>query len=238
MNLKFTNPILPIGEIKIPDEFSMPRLEKLKKCMDFYRTNGYFDRQIIVDSDKTLHDGYCAYITAVLIGVHKVKVLVVSDKPCNVNVKFTGSMEQLGRALKPVICKSVDSKPEPVKLYCVKSYQPGVWLTSGKIYELREDDTVVMDDGYIDTYDDEVLNEIPFKQYFVPLVRRPAKVGEWVYIVNAHNDGTHVLTEVHNEDIFKVEFVDKSRRPVKVVNGTWLWEDEYLVLDGYTGDSE
>lgn len=242
MKLTFTNNTLPIGEIKITKEFSstMPRLAKLKKCMDFYRTNGYFDRQIIVDSDKTLHDGYCAYITAVLIGVHKVKVLVVSDKPFNVNVKFTGSMEQLGRALKPVICKSVDSKPEPVKLYCVKDYRGN--LTRGKIYEVK-DGFMRYDDGskafmqWMDIAED-IKESWLFKDgYLVPLVRRPAKVGEWVYIDNAHiNDNSHIYGDVHNGAIFKVSFAGTGSRPVRVNYNTWLWEDEYLVLDGFKGD--
>lgn len=235
MKLTFTNNTLPIGEIKIPEEFSMPRLEKLKKCMDFYRTNGYFDRQIIVDSDKTLHDGYCAYITAVLIGVHKVKVLVVSDKPCNVNVKFTGSMEQLGRALKPVICKPVDSKPEPVKLYCVKDYRGN--LTRGKIYEVK-DGFMRYDDGskafmqWMDIAED-IKESWLFKDgYLVPLVRRPAKVGEWVYITEDYS-GHHCKPGY----IYRVNFKAENDGVYFKQDGTgYVKQSEYLVLDGYTGD--
>ena len=80
MKLKFERVTMPTGEIKITSAFSqsMPKLSKLKTCMDFYRANGYFDRQIIVDSDKYLHDGYCAYLTAKLLDVQTVRVLMVS----------------------------------------------------------------------------------------------------------------------------------------------------------------
>lgn len=80
MKLKFKKVTMLTDEIKITSAFSrsMPKLSKLKTCMDFYRANGYFDRQIIIDSDKYLHDGYCAYLTAKLFDVQTVRVLMVS----------------------------------------------------------------------------------------------------------------------------------------------------------------
>ena len=80
MELKFKKVTMPTEEIKITSAFSrsMPKLGKLKACMDFYRANGYFDRQIIIDDGKYLHDGYCAYLTAKLLDVQVVRVLMVS----------------------------------------------------------------------------------------------------------------------------------------------------------------
>ena len=37
-----------------------------------------------------------------------------------------------------------ESNPEPVKLYCVKSYKPGEWLTKGNVYE-RNGDAITYD---------------------------------------------------------------------------------------------
>lgn len=87
MKLKFTHPTIPTSEVKITKAFSqhMPRFEKLKSCVDFYRKNDYFDRQIIVDADGYLHDGYCAYLVAVLAGVAEVKVLMVAEKAVRSN---------------------------------------------------------------------------------------------------------------------------------------------------------
>lgn len=97
-------------EIKITSAFSqsMPRLSKLLACADFYRTNGRFDRQIIIDSDKYLHDGYCAYLTAKLLGVQTVKALMVS------------AMEEQSKP-------TVTSKPSTVKATeTQKQFHPGM----------------------------------------------------------------------------------------------------------------
>lgn len=47
MKLTFTNHTLSIGEVEIAKAFALPSLGKLKPCMDFYRANNRFDRQII-----------------------------------------------------------------------------------------------------------------------------------------------------------------------------------------------
>ena len=76
-------------------------------------------------------------------------------------------------------------------------------------------------------------------EFIVPLVKRPAKIGEWVYITNARNDDcSHIYGGVHNGAVFKVRCVGVGSRPVRVNSNTWLWDDEYLVLDGYHGDLE
>lgn len=233
MNLKFTNPILPIGEIKIPEEFSMPRLEKLKKCMDFYRKNKRFDRQIIVDSEKTLHDGYCAYLVAVLMGAEKVKVLMVGEKPDIWN---------------PITEPVKESKPEPVKLYCVKSWMPGSWITEGKIYEIRSDGCIRFDDGYSPAWESLAKPSMQTNSLF-PLVRRPAKVGEWVYVKHAY-DWQERNFGIKPGKIYKVHKVLQSRNESRnecdvrlEVNGEKSsvcvnTEENYLVLDGYKGDAE
>lgn len=231
MKLKFTNPILPIGEIKITEKFSstMPRLEKLKKCMDFYRANGYFDRQIIVASDKTLHDGYCAYLTAYLLDVEWVKVLMV------------------GEGAEPIKVVAPD-KLEPVKLYCVRSYEPGHWFTKGKVYETDCNDQFTTDDGYhpngYEWRDDWDLGREKWSAHFVPLVQRPAKVGEWVYVTDVHRTTCNGRKP---GDIFLID--GDEERPEYSENG-FIWGSglylqgvgddggHYLVLDGYKGDAE
>lgn len=130
---------------------------------------------------------------------------------------------------------------EPSKLYCVKDYEPGIWLTKGKVYTCNPSDNYAIQYD-VNTvrhghWDKRKIGGIPLTDLLVPLVRRPAKVGEWVYIDNARvDDMSHVYGDVHSGDIFKVRRVDGSTRPVRVNYNTWLWEDEYLVLDGYTGD--
>lgn len=136
---------------------------------------------------------------------------------------------------KPVT-KPAESEPEPVKLYCVKSFMDD--LSAGKIYEPDESGHIAYNDGRKSNHS---VSDWEFDFIRIgnlcALVRRPAKVGEWVYIDNAHiNDNSHIYGDVHNGAIFKVGFVGTGSRPVRVNCNTWLWEDEYLVLDGYHGD--
>ena len=147
---------------------------------------------------------------------------------------------------------------EPVKLYCVKSYEPGEWCTKGKIYEIRTDGGIAHDSGWIE------CNFLPFmrnggrirkagtewSKYLVPLVRRPAKVGEYIVVVKMDGPAKYDLRyDLH--DILKVTHDDSNiieqwkGRAVAFMNIThpdrpWhmcvIKNDEYLVLDGYTGD--
>ena len=289
MKLKFKRVTMPTEEIKITSAFSrsMPRLCKLKTCMDFYRANGYFDRQIIIDSDKYLLDGYCAYLTAKLLDVQTVRALMVSgvaeqDKPVTDSkpsarrdtkpqerfrpgmlVKITGNtnghrfsigetvrlVEQSYAAewaaedldgydwwcvtecdMEPI--ESVKDKSEPTKLYCIKDYDE--WLTEGKTYEF---------DGGIVSYDDGRRSFIKYKSLdewkrcnptpsacLVPLVKRLAKVGEWIY-VTTNNGGC-----VKAGTIWKVANVDAER--IYLTNDYVCSRNNYLVLDGYTDEKE
>lgn len=138
---------------------------------------------------------------------------------------------------KPVTEPVKESKPEPVKLYCFKGHRN--LLTLGKIYTVPEDGKLIFDNGDKSYYDWKSKIPSTWPENLCALVRRPAKVGEWVYIDNAHvDDMSHIYGDVHNGDVFKVRRVDGSIRPVRVNDNTWLWKDEYLVLDGYHGDSE
>ncbi len=229
MNLKFSNPILPIGEIKIPEEFSMPRLEKLKKCMDFYRKNGRFDRQIIVDGDKTLRDGYCAYLTAYLLSAKTVKALMVMEQAEPI------------KAIPPA---------EPVELYCVKDYGSSIKRGDTGVFD-PEVGGIVFGNiklGYIsgsDTFEQWKERNKSRAPHFWPLVQRPAKVGEWVYVKHAYDWQEHEFG-VKPGKIYKVHKAPQSRNECDVrleVNGEKSSvcvnvEENYLVLDGYKGEAD
>lgn len=143
-------------------------------------------------------------------------------------------------------------KTEPVKLYCVKSYKPGEWCTKGKIYELSADGTIAMDDGWVEIYDDKCLGGRPFRSYFVPLVKRPAKIGEYI-IVTARNAPSAYDHRYDLHDILKVTQDDSNiikqwkGKAVAFQNVThpdrpWqmcvIKHSDYFVIDGYKGDGE
>lgn len=122
---------------------------------------------------------------------------------------------------------------EPVKLYCVKDYKPGEWFTKGKIYESSPNGSFTWDDGYSSEFirNAHFFNGVCEGDCLVPLVRRPAKVGEWVYVLDR---GTSRYEE---KRIYKV-FDTGGNSCVwfaKDYKGN-IPKENYLVLDGYTGD--
>lgn len=65
-----------IKDIVIPYWYSSPNPVKLSKCMDFYKKTGGLDRDIIVDSNGMLADGYIGYLTLKKYGVIETDVIV------------------------------------------------------------------------------------------------------------------------------------------------------------------
>ena len=109
--------------------------------------------------------------------------------------------------------KAVDpqDKPQSVKLYCVKPLIS--WLTKGKVYESV--------DGRI-TVDSDVNHTDKFMisdGYLVPLVARPAQVGEYVLL-----DGVKEPLQVTCICLYGCVILSDMRH-------TSGWP--YLVLDGY-----
>jgi len=139
-----------------------------------------------------------------------------------------------------------EDKPaqEPVKLYCVKDYSPGEWCTRGEVYEIARDGArITYDDGWtcglsIETDTFNGVKIVP--NYLIPLVARPAKVGEWVYLQEEPHANKQYPSKHHKGDIAKIEMFG-CMPSVLAINGTdWVGfhADEYLVLDGYQPESE
>ena len=137
--------------------------------------------------------------------------------------------------------KQPEPKPEPqkeaVKLYCVKSYD-GTFLSvkKGKIYETTDDGRIIFDynkEGSAYWKDSDFVSD----GNLVPLVKRPAKVGEWVLVVNS--DMSH-CNKYKNGDILKVVRVDGDGDAHCEIRwySNCIYKHEYLVLDGYRGDPE
>lgn len=135
-------------------------------------------------------------------------------------------------------------KPAPVRLWCAKDYSPGEWLTRGEIYcinknikGLRYDDGHV---GFCDSFQNYCLLNPNKAKCLFPLVKRPAKEWEWVYISNKHNDLSHYPEDsIKNGGVYKIVKDDKTpERSLLTNTNTWLWNDEYEVIDGYKGEYE
>ena len=70
---------IPLDNIKVPKHFaeSVPAPEKIAARVDAFRKTGGFDREIIVDKDNNLLDGYTAYLVAKMLNVHRVRCVKV-----------------------------------------------------------------------------------------------------------------------------------------------------------------
>lgn len=135
------------------------------------------------------------------------------------------------------ITEPADSKPEPVKLYCVKSYDGAFnkWFTRGKTYCISGKKIKFDSEWSLCSYDS--LSDFEAKNpdargCLFPLVRRPAKVGEWVIVTNPHGSHNPIVEKGDTQLVIK-EYEDDS---VATKCKNVLLEDEYLVLDGYAGD--
>ena len=174
---------------------------------------------------------------------------ITTDEP---TAKLIGKLLGAKFPLKSVVGKTVTSvemfeqpeqpKQEPVRLYCVKDFSALGGkrnLIAGKVYEF--DGSRVNYDNIecaeFEDFDDWKRGDPSFAACLVPLVSRPAKVGEWVYI----RDATPICEQAYkNGDVFKITHMHKrfSHNACNDQQGDWFEDEEYLVLDGYKPEPE
>ncbi|HWS31029.1 MAG TPA: hypothetical protein VN512_13065 [Clostridia bacterium] len=135
----------------------------------------------------------------------------------------------------PKIAAEQDKPAEAIKLYCVRD-NPG-WLTKGKIYEYTPDKpySVTYDNGHKGcTYSclEAFHRECPRTGAPLwPLVKRPAKVGEWVLVVKPGKHSPHVGVN----ELRKIDAVYPHDEYPYQSDKNVFSKGEYLVLDGYKG---
>lgn len=76
--------IVDIDRINVPHYVrqSLPSPDKIEKRYRCYKQLGTFDREIIVDEDYNLVDGYSTYLVCKMLEIQKVRVLriIVDDE--------------------------------------------------------------------------------------------------------------------------------------------------------------
>ena len=72
---------LGIDDIKVPKNFEkqLPSSKKLMERINHYRANGCFDRDVIVDENNTLVDGYTVYLASKMIGIGPIRCIRVKS---------------------------------------------------------------------------------------------------------------------------------------------------------------
>lgn len=208
------------------------------------------DRKILITSDGTetlarLYDGKKVVKTS------KAKCLPedVFDFATGAKLAFERLIGEDKPKVKPEV-KPVVENPKEILLYCVKDDKPGIWMTKGKLYKMVEGqikyDSLISIFKYSSWDSYKQANPI-MSACLVPLVKRPAKVGEWVYITNAHGardayKNGDVLRVIESSNSFAGDilcFIAEGKKG-NVSDGKRLYvdADEYLVLDGYQPEEE
>ena len=210
MSLSFRSVVMDIADIKVPFD-SLPKTEKIKECYAFYRKYGLLDRQIIVDGDNVLRDGLVGLMVARAVDLKQLKVLQVREKTKSIpaaektttlpsaattedssrvntvvtsakaveNIKKT---REFIKAMKPFSLPNDIAHATELDVVCVKT---GHGFTREHTYHYNE--TMAYDDYqgiFSGMYAVWALNNPNAATHVVPLVHRPAEVGEWVRVKN------------------------------------------------------
>lgn len=210
MSLSFRSVVMDIADIKVPFD-SLPKTEKIKECYAFYRKYGLLDRQIIVDGDNVLRDGLVGLMVARAVDLKQLKVLQVREKTKPIpatektialpdEVTTADSSQSNAAAASAKAVEDIKKMREDAKVkrpfslsndiacateldvVCVKT---GGGFTRGYTYHYKE--AMTYDDGRSALYGQYAVWawSNPFlARNVVPLVHRPAEVGEWVRVKN------------------------------------------------------
>ena len=73
---------IDLKDIDIPKDFrnSKPSIDKIKRKLDYYKNNNKFDKDIIIDRDRVLQDGYITYLLCKMFNVNNIDVIVQDIK--------------------------------------------------------------------------------------------------------------------------------------------------------------
>ena len=75
---------IDIDRINVPYcvKQTLPKSDKIEKRYRFYKQTGEFDRELIVDEEYNLVDGYSTYLVCKMLDIQKVRVLriIVDDE--------------------------------------------------------------------------------------------------------------------------------------------------------------
>ena len=73
---------IELDKINIPANFKrdLPNKGKISARYNFYKKTGSFDREILIDEDNNLIDGYTTYLICKMVGIEKVRALRIKAK--------------------------------------------------------------------------------------------------------------------------------------------------------------
>ena len=270
MSLEFKSREVHINAIRIPWD-TLPGADKIAKCYGFYKEHGFLDRVIVIDGQYWLRDGLAGLMVARAVGLKRVKVLQVTEKKDKPEMKPETKTEIKSEAKpEPQAETKIETKPVTLpdfripkevedgfhlRVLCVKSNQ-GLFLshTRGKVYEFA---------GRM-RYNENLSHFLSSKPAIsfgawrrgnpisascvVPLVSRPAKVGEWVRVKESAStggalDGGDICQVISHQGDFTFSppcgyVYVAGKKYVSPGQHVYLSPNEYDVLEGYDGRFE
>lgn len=268
MSLEFKSREVHINAIRIPWD-TLPGADKIAKCYGFYRQHGFLDRVIVIDGQYWLRDGLAGLMVARAVGLKRVKVLQVTEKkdkpepkpevkpephadPERKPERWSKTEEFLQSLPDFQIPKEVENLIK-LRVLCVESYK-GMVLgqTRGKVYEF--DEGMVYDDSSCHranatppfTFGAWRQGNAKFARHVVPLIHRPAKVGEWVRVRESAStggalDGGDICQVISHQGDFTPPcgyVYVAGKKYVFPGQHVYLSPNEYDVLEGYDGRFE
>lgn len=89
---------LSIDDIVIPDRFkkTMPSQYKIAQRMHALRTSGSFDREIIVDENNILLDGYTVYLVCKMLSITGIRCIRVKSTDMTANAYQKAALRTAG----------------------------------------------------------------------------------------------------------------------------------------------
>ena len=83
---------MKMSDIKIQDNFkiSIPSNRKLQKCREYFKKHGTIDREIVLNKNGYLIDGYIGYLVLLENGIEDVEVVYINENYVNKTVYVFG----------------------------------------------------------------------------------------------------------------------------------------------------
>lgn len=79
-----------INKIKVPEEYRIPRTDKMRCKANFYNTTGEFQDKIIINQEKVLLDGYITLLLCKWSERKYVKAMKINCSPAMYRLEYRG----------------------------------------------------------------------------------------------------------------------------------------------------
>lgn len=128
-------------------------------------------------------------------------------------------------------------QPDKVMLYCIKDYGDGSSVARGEIFTKDSSGHICGERGWRSAWPISEMRNLD--GFFIPLVKRPAKVGEWVYVTSTCCNSLRTQNSAGN--LMLAASVECDGRIFDKDGYTMHYMEDgtgYLVLDGYEPEPE